>query len=195
MQSPLIDRFTARNPALHVEFVMGERILDLGRGEADIAIRAQAPADDKLFGRRIADAPWAIYASRTYLRRHGRIKREEDINNHPVVIFSGELRDHPSVQWLKSVAPLANVAARGTSLSALILAARSGAGLAVLPVIVGERETNLVKVLGPLRDVVTPFYLLMHQDMRRTPRVRLLFDFMMQQLPALRPIPCGTVRC
>ena len=193
MQSPLIDRFITRNSALHVEFVMGERIVDLGTGEADIAIRAQAPADDKLFGRKIADAPWAIYASRTYLRRHGRIKREEDINNHPVVIFSGELRDHPSVQWLNSAAPLAKVAARGPSLSALVLAAKSGAGLAALPVIVGERETNLVKVLGPVRDLVTPFYLLMHQDMRRTPRVRALFDFMIQQLPALRLILRGIV--
>ena len=192
--SPLIDRFTARNPALHVEFVMGERILDLGKGEADIAIRAHAPADDKLFGRKIADSPWAIYASRTYLRRHGRVKREEDINSHPVVIFGSELRDHPSVQWLKSVAPRANVAARGTSLSALVLAAKSGAGLAALPLIVGERETNLVRVLGPLRNLVTPFYLLMHQDMRRTPRVRVLFDFMIEQLPALRPLLSGTVR-
>ena len=194
MLSPLIDRFTAHNPTLHVEFVLGERIVDLAKGEADIAIRAQAPADDKLFGRKIADAPWAIYASRTYLRRHGRIKREGDINGHPVVIFSGELRDHPSVQWLKSVAPRANVAARGTTLSALVLATKSGAGLAALPVIVGEREANLVRVLGPLRDLATPFYLLMHQDMRRTPRVRVLFDFMIQQLLALRPLLGGTVR-
>jgi DNA-binding transcriptional LysR family regulator len=194
MMSPLIDRFTTRNPALQVEFVMGERILDLGKGEADIAIRAQAPADDKLFGRKIADAPWAIYASSAYLRRHGRIEREEDINSHPIIIFSGELCDHPSAQWLKSVAPRANVAARGTSLSALVLAAKSDAGLAALPVIVGEGEKNLVRVLGPLRDLATPFFLLMHQDMRRTPRVRVLFDFMIQQLPALRPLLSGTVR-
>jgi len=75
----------------------------------------------------------------------------------------------------------------------LVLAAASGAGLAPLPVIVGEHEPNLVRVLGPLPDVVTPFYLLIHQDMRRTPRVRALFDFLTGALPTLRPLLASDV--
>jgi len=45
-----------------------------------------------------------------------------------------------------------------------------------------------------LRDLATPFYPLMHQDMRRTLRVRTLFAFMIQQLPVLRPLLTGHAR-
>jgi DNA-binding transcriptional LysR family regulator len=75
----------------------------------------------------------------------------------------------------------------------LVLAAASGAGLAPLPVIVGEHDPNLVRVLGPLPDIATPFYLLMHQDLRRTPRVRAFFDFMIESLPTLRPLLASDV--
>lgn len=193
MRSPLMNEFQARYPSLRVEFVMSDRVVDLAKGEADIAIRAKMPNDGSLFGRKVADCPWAIYASQSYLKQHGGVERAADIDGHSVVMFSGELRNHQSAQWLRSVAPNAHVAARGSSLTALVLAAASGAGLAPLPVIVGEHEPNLVRVLGPLYDIATPFYLLIHQDMRQTPRVRAFFDFMIQCLPMLRPLLGGDI--
>jgi DNA-binding transcriptional LysR family regulator len=46
--------------------------------------------------------------------------------------------------------------------------------------------SELVKRRGP--EMATPFYLLIHQDMRRTPRVRAFFDFIVENLPAVRPL-------
>src|SRR4051812_11136402 len=71
-RTPLIDLFHSRHPGLRVELVVSNRFLDLSRGEADIAIRAGAPHDQALVGRKIAEAPWAVYASRSYVERHGR---------------------------------------------------------------------------------------------------------------------------
>jgi DNA-binding transcriptional LysR family regulator len=186
--SGLIEKFNARYPALHVEFVMSDKIVNLAKGDADVAIRARIPADGALVGRKIANCPWAVYASRRYLAGRPRIERNEDIDRHSVVLFSGELRDHESVRWVRSVAPNAGVAARANSLPALLLAVKSGAGLAPMPVIVGENDKDLVRVLGPMSDIATPFYLLMHQDMRRTPRVRAFFDFMIEHLSVVRPL-------
>ena len=188
MRSRLIEKLKARYPALRVEFDMSDMTLDLAKGEADIAIRGKTPTDDTLFGRKIADSQWAVYASRLYVERHGGIERVEDINDHAVVMFSGELRDHRSARWLKSVAPKATVAAQGSNLTALLMAVKSGAGLAPMPLIVGEHEKDLLRVFGPVPDMATPFYLLMHQDMRRTPRVRAVFDFVIEQLPVIRPL-------
>jgi hypothetical protein len=36
--------------------------------------------------------------------------------------------------------------------------------------------------------MATPFYLLMHQDMRRTPRVRAVFDFVIEHLPVIKSL-------
>ena len=50
---------------------------------------------------------------------------------------------------------------------------------------------NLVRVFGPLHDVVTPFYLLMHRDLKETPRVRAVFDFVVRELDLIRPMLAG----
>jgi DNA-binding transcriptional LysR family regulator len=191
VRSGLIERFNLKYPHLRVEFIMSDKVLNLGKGEADIAIRALPSADKTLFGRKIADTRWAIYASRLYVKRHGRIRALRDIDEHAVVVFDGPLRNHPTVRWLQSVAPSARIAARADSLFALLMAAKSGAGLAPIPIIIGEAESDLIRVLGPMTDLSTPLYLLMHRDMRQTPRVRAFFDFFIEELPTIRPIITG----
>ena len=76
-------------------------------------------------------------------------------------------------------------------MTALISATKSGICLAALPVIVGEGDNDLVRVLGPISDLNTDFYLLLHQDMKTTPRVRAFFDFIVDELSVVRPILTG----
>jgi len=194
LASGLIDKFHAHYRGSRVEFVMSDRNLDLAKGQADIAIRAVPPTEEALVGRKIADASWAAYASKLYVERYGGIKRPEDINHHSVVLFDGRMRDHHSAKWLRSVAPNARIAARANNMPAMLLAVRSGAGIAPLPVIIGEKyDKDLTRVLGPIQGLTTPFFLLMHEDMKRTPRVRAFFDFMIEHLPRLRPLLSGKV--
>lgn len=194
MRSGLLDRFHAQHPEIAVELALSDRSLDLGKGQADIAIRAEEPRDPNLFGRKIADSQWAMYASETYVARRGRIERLQDLARHAVVGFDGELADHRAGLWLRSVAPKARIAARCSSLPALLLAARSGSGVALLPTVVGDSEGDLVQVFGPVREVVTPFYLLMHRDLRRTPHVRALFDFIVSEIKTIGRMLAGDGR-
>ena len=188
MRSSLPEKFNTLFPALRIEFIMSDTLVDLAKGHADVAIRAAAPTDNELIGRKIADSPWAVYASHSYVSRHGRPERKEDINQHTVVRFAGEMSDHPAARWLRSVAPNARVGAHATSLPTMILAVRSGIGLAPLPLIVGENESDLVRLLGPFPDLNTQFYLLMHKDMKRAPRVRAFFDFIVDEVKPVRAI-------
>jgi len=121
-RTPLIDAFHARYPDLRVELVMSERFLDLAKGEADIAIRAGKSPDDALVGRKIAEGRWGVYASRSYVERHGRPERQEDIERHLVVAFDGAIAHYPAAQWLRSIAPNATVAARSDNWPGFVLA-------------------------------------------------------------------------
>lgn len=78
-QSTLLDRFRARHPALQVHFVMSDKYIDLAKGEADVALRSGDTDDGGLVGRKIGDSVWAVYASTTYIHRHGRPQRTEDL--------------------------------------------------------------------------------------------------------------------
>lgn len=184
----LIEKFNARYPDVRIEFIMSDRILELGTGEADIAIRAKRPLETELVGRKIADSPWAVYASQSYVARHGTIENAAQIDRHSVVMFSGALSDHHAAQWIKSVAPKAHVAARANSVAGLLPSVKSGAGLAPMPTIVGDSEPDLVRVLNLGQEMATPFYLLTHRDLRRTPRIRALFDFIIEHIDEVRPL-------
>lgn len=184
----LIEKFNARYPDVRIEFVMSDRILELGGGEADIAIRAKRPDEGALVGRKIANSPWAVYASRSYVARHGGIDNPAQIDRHSVVMFSGALSDHHAARWIRSAAPSAHVAARANSLAALLPSVKSGAGIALMPTIVGENERDLVRILDLGPEMATPFYLLTHRDLRRTPRIRAFFDFIIEHLDEVRPL-------
>jgi DNA-binding transcriptional LysR family regulator len=56
---------------------------------------------------------------------------------------------------------------------------------------VGDGDPDLVRILGPIPGLTTNFYLLMHSDMKATPRVRALFDFFIEELTIVRPILAG----
>ena len=187
-RSTLLDAFHACYPNVRLELVTSDRFLDLSKGEADIAIRAGELHDETLVGRKIADAPWAVYASQSYIDRHGTPERVEDIQHHFVVACSGTIADYPAARWLRSVAPHATVAARCDSWSGLVLAVKSGAGLA--PLLAYQGDSDLVRVLDNI-DLVTPFYLLMHRDMQRTPRVRAFADFVAVEISGFRKLVSG----
>src|SRR3984893_10313328 len=127
-RTPLIEVFHKRNPGLRVELIISDREFDLPK-EADIAIRGGEPQDDALVGRKIAEAPRSVYASRAYLDRHGRPECPADIERHLVVDCVSK---HPGAQWLRSVAPRATIVSRADNHPGLILAVRSGAGPAAL---------------------------------------------------------------
>ncbi len=189
-KSSLIDRFHSRHPGLRVEFVTSDRYLDLSKGEVDVAFRS-GDTDDELVGRKIADSIWAVYASRTYVERHGQPARVEDLSLHPLVGFDESLRQHRAAKWLREVVPDAKMAARNSSVLGLVSAVKSGIGIGPLPTALGDAEPDLLRVLGPIPELARSWRLLAHPDIRRIPRVAAFFDFVIEEREALKSILTG----
>src|SRR5690349_6314555 len=124
MKTPLLDAFRTRYPGLRIELIMVDRVLDLAKGEADIAFRTAPAQDNALVSRKLADVPWAMFASRSYVDSHGQPERPEDINQHLVIRLGGLIAEHPAARCLRSVAPDARVAAICTTTPALVLAVK-----------------------------------------------------------------------
>ena len=189
--SRLLERFHARYPNLKIEFVMSDRYLDLNQGEVDVALRSGDTEDAALVGRKIGDSLWAVYASADYLARRGRPERVEDLGHHDWVGLDASLDQHRAALWLKQVAPAARVVARNNSVLGLAYSAKAGLGLAPLPTPLGDGEPELVRVLGPIPELTRIWRVLTTPELRRTPRVAAFFDFMVEEMAALRPIITG----
>lgn len=190
-ETSLIETFHERFPGARLELVVSDQVLDLARGEADIAIRASERRDDNLVGRTLAEASWAVYASRAYVERCGRPGCPEDIRHHRVIGFGGSIADYPAAQWLRAVAPEASITMRSDSWPATIQAVKSGAGLMPMPAVIGDRESDLVRVIDDIPDLVTKYYLLTHRDLHDTPRVRAFFDFVAAEIKGFRTVLAG----
>jgi DNA-binding transcriptional LysR family regulator len=183
---PLIDRFHARHPEFKVEFMTSDHYLDLLKGEADLAFRS-GDTDDALVGRKVADSVWGLYASSAYVERRGRLSDISELNQHQVVSLDETMARHRLVTWLDAVAPQAEVVSRSNSILGLVQAAKSGIGIAPLPMVIAE-EAGLEKLLGPISELARAWKLLTHPALRGTPPVSAFFDFAVQEREALKRI-------
>jgi DNA-binding transcriptional LysR family regulator len=118
-------------------------------------------------------------------------QKPNELNAHDVIRFDGAIADHTAATWMKTTAPHARITAHCTSVPAVVLAVTSGAGISPLPVIAVERETDLVRLFGSIPELRLPFYLLIHRDMQRTPRVRAFCDFVSSEIKAFRELLVG----
>lgn len=186
-QSGLIAAFEALHRGISVELVVSDRRLDLAKGEADVALRRGLPGTGGLVGRRIADASWAVYASPAYLSRHGKPEGALALHGHRVVGCDGPIAEYPGGAWARSAVPPATVSARSDNWQGLLLAVRSGAGLAAIPRWQGDPDASLVRVIDDV-GLTAPYYLLMHRDMRSAPHVRAFADFVASQISQFRKL-------
>ena len=190
-QSTFLDLFRARYPALEVHFVMSDKYVDLMKGDADVALRSGDTDDGELVGRKIGDSIWAVYASRTYIERHGRPERIEDLAQHALVGFDETMAKHRIAAWLRKVAPDASLVARSNSVLGLVYSAKAGVGVAPLPTALGDAEPDLVRVIEPVAELTRIWRVLTTPALRRTPRVSAFFDFVVAESEMLRPIITG----
>jgi DNA-binding transcriptional LysR family regulator len=61
-------------------------------------------------------------------------------------------------------------------------------GIGPLPVHMGDLEDDLVRALDPVPESISGIYILVHPDLRHTPRVRALFDFLVAEMDSFRPL-------
>jgi DNA-binding transcriptional LysR family regulator len=189
--STLLERFRARYPALQVEFVTSDKYLDFAKGEVDIALRSGDTDDKSLVGRKVGDSLWAVYASPKYIARRGQPTSLADLERHDWVGFDDTMALHRAATWLAQVAPKAHLIARNNSVLGLVYSAKAGVGLAALPTALGDAEPDLVRVLGPIPELARIWRVRTTPELRRTPRVAALFDFLVDEVDALRPIITG----
>lgn len=190
-KSGLLDKFHTLYPELRVEFVLSDKYLDLTKGDADVALRSGDTDDDVLVGRKIADSLWAVYASAAFVELNGKPAAIGEICNFPILALDETMAGHRLSQWLADVAPHAVIASRNNSILGLISSVKAGLGVAALPMALGDKEPELVRILGPISELTRPWRILAHPDIRKTPRVSAFFDFIGHETETLRPILTG----
>jgi DNA-binding transcriptional LysR family regulator len=84
--APLIGEFLERYPAVQLELIPTDRVVDLVEEGVDIAIRVGRLADSSFMARKIGEDVRLVCAAPSYLARHGRPERPEELVRHNCIV-------------------------------------------------------------------------------------------------------------
>jgi DNA-binding transcriptional LysR family regulator len=158
---------------LVLELVPANTVIDLSRGEADLAVRLVQP-DEGLVARKLGMVRYGLYGSTEYVRRGE--PTSDGLAGHEIVLPSRELSKGPEATWLAQHASRARTVLHASSLITAATAIERGIGLSVLPTNLAAMHPR-AKLLRPLPEIAQrPVFLVMHPDQRRLPRVRVVAE-------------------
>ncbi|WP_193367031.1 LysR family transcriptional regulator [Pelagibius marinus] len=172
---PVLKTFSQRYPDITVELIVDNRMLNLTRREADIAVRPTRRPPETLAGRRIAKVASAVYAAASAAAG----KRWAD---QRWVAWEEGAGPPLWVRWLNDNTDRHAIAYRSNSLLNQASAVRAGLGLGLLPCFLGDSDEGLQRVAPPPPELNTELWLLTHPDLQRTARIRVLLDLLYDRL-------------
>lgn len=182
--APLLARFSARHKGVAIDLINDPRLFNLSRLEADIALRIGSFEQGDLVQRKVAEVSYGLYASIDYLDRHGNPDFQKGCAGHLVTSLVESPIKVMHIEWLRTIAPRAHTVLRTNSLQSHIAAAEAGEAMAVLPRVLADRRSALLRLEPPLPEPSQPVRLGLHADMRNSPRIRALVDFLALELEA-----------
>lgn len=184
--APMLAKFGALHPGLVIELISDTKVFNLARREADLAFRFGSFAQENLVERRIGEVGYALYASDRYLERHGLPEAGDGFRDHLLVLLDRAAGEVPHEAWLPTLAHRARTVLHANGLRAHLAAVRSGTAMAVLPCFIAEGEAELRRIEVAQPMPVRALRVGFHSDMRDSPRIRALVDFVAGELAQMQ---------
>ena len=177
---PMFTGFSAAYPDIELHIQVTNKFVRLAERDADIAIRLTNTPQDTLIGTRLATVASAVYGARKYCADVQAGLAEKKWLGIECCGFH--------ISWTKDACPDhdQNFFVDDTLLT--LAALREGAGLAYLPCFMGDSDPSLARFCPPERQHDLGLWLLYHRDLRRTKRVRMFREHMLDEVAKAAPL-------
>lgn len=180
--APCVAAFAREQPGIRVEIAVSDSEYDLGRREADLALRATPAPPPHLVGRHALSLPWFAMAGRKYLGRREKPRRMADLAGHRLVGSDEGFRRLPVFDRMHRTYPPDSFSCTAGDLNTMAALAIAGMGIAFLPA--DHARPGLVELFPLEPATATEIWILTHPDLRRVARIRAFSDFLFAFLRA-----------
>jgi len=171
--APALEALHQTHPDIEVDLLVASDFLNLSKRQADVAIRPSAEPPETLVGRRISEMAFAVYGSVAF---DAVTSDPQTWPDHPWIVPDDSLGHTGVAQWLRTHLPTVRAAMRSNSFAAMETAGVAGYGLVALPCFIGDAQPRLRRVSDPISEMEGALWVLTHEDLRRTARIRAFMD-------------------
>lgn len=183
---PLVAAFSARYPEVVVDLMLGDEVVDILGGQADVAVRFGHLPDSPLSARCIGETGQVIVASPEYLQRHGIPREPEDLLRHNCLRFNFR-RAAPDWPFRREGQDFSLKVAGSIECSsgeALAQLARLGAGIARIGAFSVAEDLGRGELIPLLEDFNPgdrePIHVLFAGGSAMPARVRVFIDYLLE---------------
>jgi DNA-binding transcriptional LysR family regulator len=187
--APRVQQFLDQYPDVTMTLILDDADLDLAMREADVAIRMHAPKQPDLVQRHLMTMDWHVCASPDYLRKHGTPTTPEELDTHRLILFGDYRPPVADINWLAEIGRRPGNPRRAllevNSLQAMVMAVRSGIGIAALPDYMAAEEEAAQRTVRLLPEAKAPkvdVYFVYPEELRTSKRVAVFRDFLLARL-------------
>lgn len=176
---PQLVAFKKAYPDVRLWLSVSNEMVSLAKGEADVAIRITRHPPERLVGRKLTEARFAVYGAKSSLPDPVGAIREL-----PWVSLDCSRAHTPQGRWESEHVPRERIVLSTNSRGLFLDAVRRGMGVGVLPLGLGADDDALVALTDPIPEISLPVWILTHADLRNTPRIRAVMDFFADAIAA-----------
>lgn len=188
--APALAVFLRQHPALEIELLLSDRLLDLAQERIDLALRWTSQDSRELHREDLARVAWVLAAAPAYLEAAGRPARPEALAEHACMGYWREQADEPWVLERDGERREVRVRSRfhANNPESVAQATRAGLGVGLLPGYLCEADLaagRLEAVLPgwtPQTRFGTRITAVAAPERLRLTRNRALLDFLRQSL-------------
>jgi DNA-binding transcriptional LysR family regulator len=176
--APRLGPFLDRHRGLTLDLLPTGDNLNLGRREADLALRHGPPAEGTVRARRVATLGHAAYGVPTLAERAIR----EGLASLPWAECDLGMDTPDALRWIRRTVDPARVVARAPDGLTLLALARAGVAACLLPCFMGDGDPALTRLTGPEPVSRRDLWLLSHPDQGDLARVSTVKNWLGEEL-------------
>ena len=180
---PMLTAFRELHPGVIIELMLSNMTDDLSRREADIAVRMTPPTQNALVARKVGEVMLGFYATADYLARHGSPTSFDELESHTLVGFDSPARGIKELPGINIPVSRETFTFRSDSDLAQLAATRAGFGIGVVQDSIARRD-GLVRVLPEHTLFHLGIWIVMHENLKGSRRMRLMFDHLVDGFSA-----------
>ncbi|WP_333830607.1 LysR family transcriptional regulator [Pararhodobacter sp.] len=178
----IVARIRAEAPQITVAIIATNDLSDLHRREADIAIRHAPPERPGLTGEYLGETRAGFYASEEWVALNGLPAGPTGLAGAALIGLEDPLL---FAEYLRGIGiPVQGADMRLTSNSSVAVweMVRRGLGIGAMLHEIAEGTPGVVNVLPDMAPIQVPLWLITHQELQNSPRIRLVLNILADAL-------------